>query len=234
MASKARVATPRRTRHPDRSSLFVGSVGKAFMVLEAFRDTHRVMSLAEIARAAELDRSATQRLVYTLEQIGYIRRLPDSPLYGLASRVLRLSHNCALANLSSARPILAGYRAHARRDFEPAGTRWHEIVFLARFPGRHVLNLDFAVGSRLPAVYTASGRAILSSLTWSSLAILLTSAAHDSKTETDPKVLLKRIDQRRSRVTRSCRTVVMGISVAARWIVAGSRSARSSFVPSTR
>ena len=36
MASKARIATPRRTRHPDRSSLFVGSVEKAFMVLEAF------------------------------------------------------------------------------------------------------------------------------------------------------------------------------------------------------
>ena len=40
----------------------------------------------------------------------------------------------------------------------------HEIVFLARFPGRHLVNVDFAVGSRLPALFTASGRAMLSKL----------------------------------------------------------------------
>ena len=64
----------------------VASVEKAFQVLEAFRDTHRAMSMAEIARAAQLDRSATQRLVHTMEQLGYVRRLPDSTLYGLAPR----------------------------------------------------------------------------------------------------------------------------------------------------
>src|SRR5439155_19915349 len=77
----------------ERSSLFVGSVEKAFHVLEAFRDTHRTMSMAEIARAAQLDRSATQRLVHTMEQLGYVRRAPDSALYGLAPKVLRLSYN---------------------------------------------------------------------------------------------------------------------------------------------
>ena len=32
----------------ERSSLFVGSVEKAFQVLEAFRDTHRTMSMADM------------------------------------------------------------------------------------------------------------------------------------------------------------------------------------------
>src|SRR4051812_42918941 len=77
----------------ERSSLFVGSVEKAFQVLEAFRDTHRMMTMAEIARAAGLDRSATQRLVHTMEQLGYLRRQPDAALYGLAPKVLTLSYN---------------------------------------------------------------------------------------------------------------------------------------------
>ena len=222
MASKARVATPRRTRHPDRSSLFVGSVGKAFMVLEAFRDTHRVMSLAEIARAAELDRSATQRLVYTLEQIGYIRRLPDSPLYGLASRVLRLSHNYLRSRelIERATPYLLDIAHTLGETSNLQELDGHEIVFLARFPGRHVLNLDFAVGSRLPAVYTASGRAILSKLDVEQRLDILRATPLQPmtpKTETDPKVLLKRIDEAAKQGYAVVQNqVVMGdISVAA-------------------
>ena len=83
--------TPRGDKAQDRSSLFVGSTEKAFQVLEAFDGPHRHMTMSEIARAAELDRSATQRLVYTLEKLGYLRRIPDSLLYGLTSTVLRLS-----------------------------------------------------------------------------------------------------------------------------------------------
>ena len=82
---RRRDAATARPRRSDRSSLFVGSVEKAFQVLEAFRDTQRLMSMAEIARAAGLDRSATQRLVHTMEQLGYIRRLPESSLYGLVA-----------------------------------------------------------------------------------------------------------------------------------------------------
>src|SRR5262245_60765003 len=93
----ARSTAARRTRTDasgdERSSLFVGSVEKAFQVLEAFQDTHRLMSMAELARAAKLDRSATQRLVHTMELLGYIRRMPDSALYGLAPKVLTLSYN---------------------------------------------------------------------------------------------------------------------------------------------
>src|SRR6218665_818870 len=84
---------PKPPANPEaRSSLFVGSTEKAFQVLEAFNGQPRHMSMAEIARNAELDRSATQRLVYTLEKLGYLRRIPDSLRYGLSSKVLRLSY----------------------------------------------------------------------------------------------------------------------------------------------
>src|SRR5580765_2107950 len=150
-----RKSEPLRSQ-PERSSLFVGSVEKAFQVLEDFKDSHRMMSMAEIARAADLDRSATQRLVHTMEQLGYIRRLPDSALYGLASKVLRLSYNYLRSReiIDRASPYLLEI-SHAVGETsnlqELDGT---DIVFLARFPGRHLVNVDFAVGSRLPAVFT--------------------------------------------------------------------------------
>ena len=81
---------------------------KAFRVLEAFDGSKRHMTLADIARAAALDRSATQRLVHTLEALGYLRRIPDTRNYGLSPKVLQLSYNYLRANelIDKASPYL--------------------------------------------------------------------------------------------------------------------------------
>ena len=216
-----RKSEPLRSQ-PERSSLFVGSVEKAFQVLEAFKDSHRMMSMAEIARAADLDRSATQRLVHTMEQLGYIRRLPDSALYGLASKVLRLSYNYLRSReiIDRASPYLLEI-SHAVGETsnlqELDGT---DIVFLARFPGRHLVNVDFAVGSRLPAVFTASGRAMLSKLEVSTQRAIIRATPLQpitQLTETDPKLLLQRIDEaaRRGFAIVQNQTVIGDLSVAA-------------------
>jgi IclR family pca regulon transcriptional regulator len=205
-----------------RSSLFVGSVEKAFQVLEAFRDTHRTMSLAEIARAAQLDRSATQRLVHTMELLGYVRRLPESTLYGLAPRVLTLSYNYLRARelTERASPYLLDISRTLGETSNLQELDGHEIVFLARFPGKHLVNVDFAVGYRLPAVFTASGRAILSRLdvaTRREIVRITPMNPATTYTETDPKLLMSRIDeaaeQGYSIVTNQ--TLVGDISVAA-------------------
>ena len=65
-----------------RSSLFVGSTEKAFQVLHAFDGPKRHMTLADIARASGLDRSATQRLVYTLETLATCAASPTPATTG--------------------------------------------------------------------------------------------------------------------------------------------------------
>jgi IclR family transcriptional regulator, pca regulon regulatory protein len=154
---KSAVKAPASRQPKERSSLFVGSTGKAFQVLEAFSGSQRRMSMAEIARAAGLDRSATQRLVHTLEQLGYLRRIPDSLLYGLSSKVLGLSYNYLRANelIDKASPYLLEISRTIGETTNLQELDGHEIVFLARFPGRHLVNVDITVGSRLPAVFTA-------------------------------------------------------------------------------
>ena len=220
--SRAPHAAAAKRRATDRSSLFVGSVEKGFQVLEAFRDTHRLMSMAEIARAAGLDRSATQRLVHTLEQLGYLRRLPDSSLYGLASRVLRLSYNYLRSReiIDRASPYLLEMTHALGETSNLQELDSHEIVFLARFPGRHLVNVDFAVGSRLPAVFTASGRAMLSKLDAAGKREIIRATplvAVTPQTEVDPKVLLQRIDEaaRQGYAIVQNQTVMGDLSVAA-------------------
>jgi len=224
-AKKTAAAARRAKASPDaaeRSSLFVGSVEKAFQVLEAFRDTHRTMSMAEIARAAQLDRSATQRLVHTMELLGYIRRLPASTLYGLAPKVLTLSYNYLRSRelIERASPYLLDISRTLGETSNLQELDGHEIVFLARFPGKHLVNVDFAVGYRLPAAFTASGRAILSRLDPARRREILRATPMSPVTpytETDPKLLLARIDEAAEQgwsiVTNQ--TLVGDISVAA-------------------
>ena len=96
---KARAAaTAPHKSDPRQSPLFIGSTEKAFQVLHAFDGPHRQMPLSTIATLAGLDRSATQRLVYTFETLGYVRRVPDTRNYALTSRLLQFGYNYLRGN----------------------------------------------------------------------------------------------------------------------------------------
>lgn len=183
-----------------RSSLFVGSTEKAFQVLHAFDGSRRHMTLADIARASGLDRSATQRLVYTLETLGYLRRIPDTRNYGLTPKVLQFSYNYVRANelIDKASPYLLDISRTLGETTNLQELDGHEIVFVARFPGHHLVNVDIAVGSRLPAFFTASGTAILSRLTDEHRREILARTRLDPitpYTEVDPDKLMDRVQR---------------------------------------
>lgn len=207
---------------PARSSLFVGSTEKAFQVLHAFDGPRRYMTLADIARAADLDRSASQRLVYTLETLGYLKRIEGTRNYGLTSKVLQFSHSYLKAHdlIDRASPYLLDISRNLGETTNLHELDGHEVVFVARFPGQHLINIDIVIGSRLPAFFTASGTAILSALSEEERVDLLKRTPLDPLTPftvTDPDRLLERI---RLAATRGYAVImnetVMGdISVAA-------------------
>lgn len=181
-----------------RSSLFVGSTEKAFQVLHAFDGPKRHMTLADIARASGLDRSATQRLVYTLETLGYLRRIPDTRNYGLTPKVLQFSYNYVRANelIDKASPYLLDISRTLGETTNLQELDGHEIVFVARFPGHHLVNVDIVVGSRLPAYFTASGTAILSRLSDEQRREILAQTRLEAitpYTEINPEKLLERV-----------------------------------------
>ena len=154
---------PKRAPKSEQSSLFIGSTEKTFRVLHAFDGQSRHLTMIDIARAAGLDRSATQRAVYTLEVLGYLRRVPKTRNYGLTSKVLQFSYNYIRANelIDKASPYLLDLSRELGETTNVQELDGHEIVFVARFPGRHLVNIDIVVGARLPALFTASGTAML-------------------------------------------------------------------------
>jgi len=227
-AGKAKVSKGSAGKHtgesaaPQRSSLFVGSTEKAFQVLHAFDGPRRHMTLADIARAAGLDRSATQRLVYTLETLGYIKRIEGTRTYGLTSKVLQFSHSYLKANelIDKASPYLLEISRNLGETCNMHELDGHEVVFVARFPGQHLINIDIVIGSRLPTYFTASGTAILSALPEDERIELLKRTPLvplTPYTVTDPDQLLERVRvaAKRGYSVIMNETVMGDISVAA-------------------
>ncbi|MDP1051062.1 helix-turn-helix domain-containing protein, partial [Klebsiella quasipneumoniae] len=58
----------------ERNSLHNQSLEKGLSVLKAFSAQRRSMSLAEVAEAAGMTKSSAQRMVFTLESLGYLRK----------------------------------------------------------------------------------------------------------------------------------------------------------------
>lgn len=206
----------------ERSSLFIGSAEKTFQVLQAFDGPQRHMTLADIARAAGLDRSATQRVVYTLETLGYLRRIRGTRNYGLTPKVLQFSYNYICANelIDKASPYLLDVSRTLGETSNLQELDGNEVVFTARFPGRHMVNINIVVGSRLPALFTASGTVILSGLPEARRLEIL--AATDLTpvtpyTQTSPEALLRRINIAAEKGYAICmnETVLGDICVAA-------------------
>lgn len=205
-----------------RSSLFVGSTEKAFQVLHAFYGPHREMTLTEIARAVGLDRSAVQRAVHTLEVLGYVRRVAETRNYRLTAKVLQFSYSYLRANelIERASPYLLDLSRNLGETTNLLELDGHEIVFLARFPGKHLLNVDIVVGSRLPALFTASGTTIVSQRSAAEQQEILKRTPlvpMTPHTQTDPAALMERIraaaEKGYSVITNE--TVMGDISVAA-------------------
>src|SRR5690606_16964530 len=67
---------------------FVNSLAKGISVLEAFSSHPGPMSLQEIAELVGLDKSTVQRMVYTLLQLGYLRKGVDGRGFCLGPKVL--------------------------------------------------------------------------------------------------------------------------------------------------
>lgn len=222
---KPSVDSPRksnRTSDSERSPLFIGSTEKTFRVLHAFDGPSRHMAMVDIARAADLDRSAAQRVVYTLEALGYLYRVPETRNYGLTSKVLQFSYNYIRANelIDKASPYLLDISRQLGETTNLQELDGHEIVFVARFPGRHLVNIDIVVGARLPAMFTASGIAILSRLPEERVKEILAQTPLDPMThftEINPKKLLERIRvaARRGYAMVENETVLGDISIAA-------------------
>ncbi|WP_339488655.1 IclR family transcriptional regulator [Pseudomonas rhizophila] len=146
--------------------LFNQSLEKGLAVLRAFNASRRTMNLADIAQAAEINKSSAQRMIHTLEELGYVRKHPQTKRFQLTPKVMEIGYNYLAADtlVDVANPFLAEL-AQATGETtnltEPDGL---DMVYVARFVAPKFIPIHMPIGSRIPMYCTGSGRAFLSAL----------------------------------------------------------------------
>jgi len=183
--------------------LFNNSIEKGMRVLHAFDAERRQLNVAEVARAAGLDRSATQRVVYTLHRLGYLWKDEATRRYRLSSRVLDFGSAYLAADETASR--LPRYFSLIQRrtgEFvalnELDGT---EVVVITRLPSRRFFSVNVQPGMRFPAFCTATGRAMLAFMPKDGARTILTRSKRKALTKhtmTDIAAIERELEQVRA------------------------------------
>lgn len=149
-----------KTTEPD-SRLYVASVEKAMMVLEAFEAGRKALTISEIAEHTGLGRSAAQRFVYTLHHLGYLRR--DDKRYTVSHRIIDLARSLIGIDTRSERvgPILDEISRHCRETVAWVELDGAEIVIMKSVPSVHLSSVNLPVGQRFAALSASSGQVLL-------------------------------------------------------------------------
>ncbi|WP_022729360.1 IclR family transcriptional regulator [Fodinicurvata sediminis] len=146
--------------------LFVGSAEKALRILQVFQEHRQPQSLTEITESTGLGRSATQRFIYTLKALGYLRQDKFTKRYTLSPKVLDFGFTYLRNDylVEKAFPYLLEASKRTDETVNLTELDDKEVIYVSRLPSRHLISVDILLGQRLPVYCTAPGRAILAGI----------------------------------------------------------------------
>lgn len=146
-------------------SLFVNSIEKAVMVLNAFSRERPRLTLATITKVTGLDKSAAQRFIYTLHQLGLLRKQEDTKQYSLSPRLLEFAYAYTYGDglIERAQPFLVEAHEKTGETVNLMVLDGTDVILIWRIPGRDIAT-NIQIGLRLPALYAIGGRAIVARL----------------------------------------------------------------------
>ena len=136
---------------------------KGMTVLKAFDNTHTHLTLPQIARATGLDRAVARRLVLTLVHLGYVKQ--EDRVFSLTPRILVLAGGFLQGRQfgKAIEPVMRSFAGQASEAISMAMLDGYEAVYVAHAAARSSpVSIGFTVGSRVPLLSTAIGRALVS------------------------------------------------------------------------
>ena len=174
------------------------------MTLQAFTDDRQELTVADLARLVDVNRSTAFRIVYTLEAAGFLQKVSDTRRYRLGSRVLELGYSFLAGKdlIEVANPILNRLRDDTSTSTHLIIREGRNAVYISRFQGNTSLISAVNVGSRLPLHATAPGRVLLAGLPLADVVALYDGYGFETYTEMTPSdigALVSLVEQDRKR-----------------------------------
>lgn len=176
---------------------------RGLKILDLVAGAGRGMTMSEIAEQLEVAKSSAHGLLATLVAAGYLERLPGGS-YRLGLRVVHLA-NARLESSDLPAEFYAIWDQHPEFHEEAAVLAvldGADVVYIACRNSPHALGVTFRLGMRLPACCTATGKALLSTMSNADVRDFYTRHELSRLTQTsvpDVEHLLKQLDQIRGR-----------------------------------
>ena len=154
------------------SSLQLGTLEKAYRILELYNDRSESFSFSEIVERTGLEKSSVQRLLFSLQAIGLLRKHDRYKRYSLSPRFISFAVSFCLSD-----PLML----QAAAALEPLAAQTTEAVSIGHMDGVHVFYITRVVnGGDMPgtlasrnfvllpvrqyAYCTAAGRAMMTAM----------------------------------------------------------------------
>jgi IclR family pca regulon transcriptional regulator len=144
---------------------YVQSLERGLAIIACFDESNPQLTLADVARATNLDRSTARRFLLTLESLGYVEQ--RGRYFRLTPRTLRLGYGylSSLPWWREAQNVSERLTARIQVSSAVGVLDQQNIVYVAyASAGRFPFLMTRSVGTHLPAVATAIGRVLLASL----------------------------------------------------------------------
>jgi len=143
---------------------FMTSLARGLAVVQAFSDSRKPQTIANISQKTGIPRAAVRRCLHTLRELGYV----DAELnnFSLRPKVLTLGYSYLSSTplTVSAQPYLNDISRTLNESSSMAVLDDGEVLYVARAATSRVMSVALNTGSRLPAYCTSLGRVMLTHL----------------------------------------------------------------------
>ena len=144
----------------------VRAVERALQIMECFDDQYPERGISEIAQAVGLHKATAYRIVTTLVNYGYLEWVAENQKYRLGLELTNLGFK-VIRRMDLRREALPYMKEIVKEWDETCDLSIFDqgkVFYIEILRGNHALTISAAVGQRLPAHCTASGKLFLAFL----------------------------------------------------------------------
>lgn len=171
------------------NNYLVPALDRGLDVLELLSRDGKPATITEITQRLKLPRASVFRILYTLQEKGFVETDATGRTYQVGPGVLRLGYQYL-----ASRSIVKVAQKDIEQLARTTGVSAHlvvrdrtEIVYLSHAPGDANFISNLGVGDRLPAHATPAGQLLLSELSADEISALYKGRSLESLTEQTPR-----------------------------------------------
>lgn len=171
-----------KSSHPD----FISALARGLDVIQAFKASDGFLTLTEVATMSALPRPTARRVLFTLEELGFVRI--QEGLFTLTPKVLDLgmSYVTSKSIWGITQPHLSELARGTGHSTSIALLDGSDVIYVSRVAVPKLVGLNAAIGTRFPAYVTSLGKILLAALDDTELDRVLEIPSLSGVTPTNP------------------------------------------------